>query len=289
MRFRLLAIAGVLSLLFHATLAPFDPRVHAQGTILWLADHEEPSDADWYFPGGLLSGGGQYASGCTSVAGAGMGGASFVRWEDAGIAPLPGGGDFGLTLAAVNTCGGPEHATTYGAGTRMFRWKESVWDFANQPLTYKVWFYIPQHYTLTGSVDWWFWNIWQWKSKTETQNDVFFSVNIYNRLEGGNMYLQLRDAQAGVNPDALANLDVPVNQWFYIEGYYDSQEDPTGRVKIWQGDAEQRTLLWDIAGVSTRFVGGDVQWSVNNYTSGLTPQPAYFFIDNAEIRTAGAP
>ena len=76
-------------------------------------------------------------------------------------------------------------------------------------------------------------------------------------------------------------IDVPVNRWFYIEALYRSRDDTTGQVKVWQDG----TLLWDVQNVRTKYPDGATEWSVNNYTSGLGPQLAYFFIDNAEIRT----
>ena len=259
--------------------------VRTQGHTIWFADHEEPGDSDWYSPGGSGFGGGEFDSGCSSAAGSGMAGTTFVKWQDVGVPPPTGGGAFGLMLASVNNCGGPNYTPDYGAGTRMFRWKEPKWDAPNQALQYKVWLYFPQNYLLSGSPDWWFWNVIQWKSTNDSANDVFFSLNIYNR-PNGRMFLVLRDAQGcQCNLTPLAILDVPVNQWFYIDAYYDSQELPSGQVKIWQGDSANRTLLYDLSGVRTKYAGGDTAWSVNNYTSGLTPQPAYFFIDNAEIRS----
>ena len=79
-------------------------------------------------------------------------------------------------------------------------------------------------------------------------------------------------------------INVPVNQWFYLEAYYESRETASGRITIWQGDEVNRTLLWDLAGVQTRFPGGWTEWYVSNYSSGLDVQPAFIGIDNAEIR-----
>ena len=268
------AVLGVI------VMVSIEPRAGAQSAIVWFADYEEPGDADWYFPGGPGFGGGQFNSGCTSDAGAGMAGTSFVKWRDVDVMPLANGGEFGLMLASVTTCGGPGFA----AGTRLFRWQEPKLAYPNQGLYYKVWFYFPQSYRLTGSGDWWFWNVLQWKSRVDITDDVFFSINILNR-SNGNMFFVLRDLQGcQCNLIPLAEIDVPINRWFYVEGYYDSQEDAAGQVKVWQGDEVSRTLLYDVAGIRTKFSGGDTSWSVNNYTSGLAPQPAYFFIDNAEIR-----
>src|SRR6267378_1526580 len=179
-RFFVVAVGSVAAVLYDVAPVPFDTRVHSQSSIVWFADHEEPGDFDWYAPGGGGLGGGQFNSGCNSASGAGMAGTSFVKWTDINAPPPANGGDFGLMLASATTCGGPG----FSAGTRMFRWKESKWDYPNQALYYKVWFYFPQNYRLTGSADWWFFNLFQWKSKYDTTNDVFFSVNIYNRPDG---------------------------------------------------------------------------------------------------------
>jgi hypothetical protein len=264
------ATAIVLTLIRnHGTTA-----VLAQGEVLWFADHEEPGQAHWYYPGGLNFGGGEFDSGCA--------GTTFTVYDNdpntPNVAPPPGGGNFGLVLSMTAPCGG-----LMASGTRLFRWKEPI---EHPDLYYKVWYYFPRNYTLVGSPDSWFWNIFGWKSKTinPPRNEVFWHVNVYNRPNGGSMYLQLQDAQTGEAPQPLATINVPVNQWFYLEAYYESRDTPTGRVTIWQGDGANRTLLWDLAGVQTRFADGWTEWYVSNYGSGLDSQPALIGIDNAEIR-----
>jgi len=259
--------------------------VRTQGQIVWFADHEEPGEFDWYRPGGVGFGGAKSDSGCSSDDGAGWAGTSLAVWKDIGIPSPINGGEFGLMLTSLNSCNTDQSPSARSAGTRMFRWKEPRWDYPNQALYYKVWFYFPQNYRLIGSPNWWFWNIVQWKSRTDVSSDVFFSLNIYNRPNGA-MVFALRDAQGcQCTLDPLATIDVPINEWFYVEAYYNSQALDVGQVRIWQGNAASRTLLYDLSGVRTKYPGGDTSWSVNNYSSGLAPQPAYFFIDNAEIRT----
>jgi hypothetical protein len=270
----------VAAFLVAGMLGSLPSTTRAQSQVVWFADHEEASDVDWYYPGGLASGGGEFDSGCASPSGAGWAGSSFALWDDDPNTPYPpappNGGNFGLLMVSVASCGGGQ-----AAGTRMFRWAEPR---AFDELYYKVWYYIPQKYTLVGDPAWFFWNIFNWKSKTATQNDAFYAINIYNRPPTGNMYLRLYNWQTGTFPSRIPgteSLDVPVNQWFYIEALYRSRGDSTGLVKVWQDG----TLLWDVENVQTKYSGGVTEWSVNNYTSGLEPQPAYFFVDNAEIRT----
>lgn len=279
-RFRVFLIPATLALLCAALLVGVRQRVQAQSQTLWLADHEEPGETDWYSPGGLNSGGGEFNSGCSSAPGlAGWGGTMAIQWDSDPTTPFPppppGGGNFGLAMVAASPCGGGQ-----SAGARMFRWMEPR---QYDELYYKVWYYFPQNYTLVGDASWRFWNVFSWKSRTSTQNESFYHLNVYNRADTGRMYLALSNWQTGTSPDRLPGtetIDVPLNQWFYIDAFYKSSETATGQVKVWQDG----TLLWDVQNVQTKYVGGTTEWSVNNYTSGLDTQPAFFFVDNAEIR-----
>jgi hypothetical protein len=272
---RWLLAAGLAGLLLLAnTLIRHTTTLGAQGSVIWSADHEGPGEARWYDPGGLNFGGGEIDSGCA--------GATFTVYDNdpttPNVAPPPAGGSFGLELRMTAPCGNEQFS-----GTRLFRWKEP----SEYPdLYYKVWYYVPRNYRLVGDLSSAFWNILAWKSKTinPPQNEVFWHLNIYNRPSDGSMFLQLRNAQTGEAPPPLATLNVPVNQWFYLEAYYESRETATGRVTVWQGDDVNRTMLWDLVGVQTRFPGGWTEWYVSHYSSGLDTQPAYIGIDNAEIR-----
>ena len=73
--------------------------------------------------------------------------------------------------------------------------------------------------------------------------------------------------------------DIPVGQWTYIEAYLKQAADFTGEVTIWQ-DSE---LVFDQRNVKTKYPSGDNQWSVNNYSDGLMPNPATIYIDDASI------
>ena len=66
MRWRLLLILSTTALLCMLMQQP--SNVHAQGTILWSANHELASEAEWYSPGGAGHGGGEYDSGCAGTA-----------------------------------------------------------------------------------------------------------------------------------------------------------------------------------------------------------------------------
>jgi hypothetical protein len=165
----------------------------------------------------------------------------------------------------------------------MFRWLEPQ---MHPDLYYRVWYYFPRAYTVTGSGtgdEDSFWNILQWKSSSTAPpaNDPFFSVNVGNRRDG-RMYLYLYDSNTRTHHGQdLAN--VPVGEWFLIAALYESRGDESGQVRIWQND----TLLWSLTGVQTRYpdsAGGSTTWSVNSYSNGVDPEVASFYIDDVEIQ-----
>jgi hypothetical protein len=271
-RLRLLSTTSLLCLLI---LIQHASKVDADGVIIWSADHEEVSEEDWYRPNDAGHGGGEYNNGCAGsspVYGFGRDPAGTDQWP------------FSLVLTMAAPCG-----TLPVSGTRMFRWQEPR-EYAD--LYYRVWYYFPHVVTLTHPASPW-WNIMTWKSTSTTpaRNDPFFNINVANR-ENGNMFISLYESKpydqfVGTSYGQTL-VDVPVGQWFYIEGFYRSRGDATGQVTIWQGDEVNRTLLWDLHDVQTRYPdeeGGVTTWAVTSYGNGTHPHPAQFAIDDAEIRT----
>ena len=53
----------------------------------------------------------------------------------------------------------------------------------------------------------------------------------------------------------------------------------TGQLRCWQDG----TLLWDLSGISTKYPDGDNTWSVNNYSSDVSPSPVVIYVDDASI------
>jgi len=54
---------------------------------------------------------------------------------------------------------------------------------------------------------------------------------------------------------------------------------------VWQDGVK----LWDIRNITTKFQDGDQQWSVNNYSDDVQPQPTVIFADDARIESGPAP
>jgi hypothetical protein len=154
-------------------------------------------------------------------------------------------------------------------GVRLFRWQESR---QHSDLFYSTWYYFPERYVAPN-----WWNVFQFKSKTSSRNDAFFQLNIGNRADG-QMHFYLFDWQRRQSyPQSAAN--IPIGRWFQIEVYYKSRGDQSGQITVWQDGVE----LFNVKDVQTRYPDGDTQWSVNNYTDSIKPDPAVTYIDDALI------
>ena len=163
------------------------------------------------------------------------------------------------------------------SGTRLFRWAEPR---NNRSLYYTTWFYFPQRYSVSL-----YWNIFQWKSRSTSGGhpDPFYVLNVGNRSDGS-MYLYLYDWQRRISyHQSIKN--IPVGQWFEIKAYYTCSSSGTGRVTFWQDG----TQLFDLNGVNTAYsdnftsLGSDCEWSVDNYSSGVSPSPTVIYADDAAI------
>jgi len=221
------------------------------GAAIWTGDVEGGTLADWWIPSTSQSGnngGGEYNSGTADT----------IPSQD-----FAHGGSWSAKMTA-NTTGG-------SSGTRLFRWLEPQ---THAALYYSVWYYIPQKVTPSE-----YWNLFQWKSKHAAGIDPFFVLNIGNRADG-TMYFYLWDWQRSKQYDQTL-VNIPVAQWFKVEGFYQCAADSSGKVTLWQDGAK----LFDISGMSTRYADGDCQWSVDNYSNGLSPSTVSIYVDDAAIRT----
>jgi hypothetical protein len=228
------------------------------GAVLWSADMETGDLSQWF----------------SAMAGAGSPGGAI---ENSGIATAVASTDFAHSgrYSAKLTITTPDTPTS---GARLFRWAEPQ-KYAQ--LYYSVWYYFPQSYTPSL-----FWNVLQWKSKHVVSgvamNDPFFTLEV-GATSAGEMYFYLGDdnTQTTYQQAPQNVVPVPVGRWFNVQAFYQCDGSGAGRVAIWQDG----TQLWDIQNVNTRYADGDCQWSVNNYSSGLTPATATIYVDDAAIST----
>ena len=92
------------------------------------------------------------------------------------------------------------------------------------------------------------------------------------------MFFYLYDQNAN-RAYAQAVKDIPVGRWFRIDAFYRCAADDSGRVTFWQ----EGTRILDASFVQTRYIDGDCEWSVNNYTDGLDSGSATIYVDDAAI------
>jgi polysaccharide lyase-like protein len=250
------AAAGLFALAVFGGCAGYTANTNGGPQALWSANMETGDLSQWYStPAGVGSAGGAI--------------------ENSGIANAVASTDFahGGRYSAKLTITTPDTPTS---GVRLFRWAESQ---KYPQLYYSVWYYFPQNYTPSL-----FWNVLQWKSKHVVSgvatNDPFFTLEVGTN-PSGEMFFYLGDdnTQTTYQQVSQSVVPVPVGRWFNVQAFYQCDGNGAGRVAIWQDG----TQLWDIQNVNTRYADGDCQWSVNNYSSGLTPATATIYVDDAAI------
>ena len=226
------------------------------GSILWSADMETRDLSQWSlpdFPGGRNAGGGVFNSGiATAIAG-----------------DLAHTGNYSAKLWI-------ETPSTPTSGTRLFRWKEPQ---THPELYYSAWYYFPQRYLPDGRPSWW--NVFQWKSRHPAGNDPFFALNVGNRANGP-MYFYLYNHNSKTSYDQTLTV-IPTRRWVRLEAFYMCAGDSSGHVTFWQDGVQ----ILDIPSVQTRYSDGDCQWSLNNYSSSLSPRTATIYVDDAAICLGG--
>jgi Polysaccharide lyase len=234
-----------------------------QAAILWSADMETGDLSQWSLPdvaGGPSSGGGVFNSGLATAT------VDAVTLAHSGV------------YSAKLFVDARERSDLATSGARLFRWREAQ---EHPELYYSVWYYFPQRYRPNGNPSWW--NIFQWKSKHRgaALSDPFFTLNVGNRPDGS-MYLYLYDQNANRSFTQTVK-DVPEGRWFRVEAFYKCAWDSSGRIDFWQDG----TPILAVSNVQTRYLDGDCQWSVNNYTDSLDSGSATIYVDDAAICFGG--
>jgi hypothetical protein len=70
-----------------------------------------------------------------------------------------------------------------------------------------------------------------------------------------------------------------------VEAFLRQSANGTGRVIVWQNGAK----LCDLNGVTTKLPDRGQEWSVNNYSDNVQPQPTVIYADDARIGRGPAP
>jgi hypothetical protein len=220
----------------------------AGASTLWRADHESGDLSSWYAgqTGSEYNSGRGFVELSRDIAHSGAWSAKLV---------MPTGQD----------------------GVRLFRYKESR---TGRDLSYSVWYYIPIYYDIPSG----WWNIFQFKSKSEDgeRNDPFLSFNLRRRRGGGySLYIFKKPERYSIRP--RVDVKIPVARWFQIKAFLHQSATGDGRVIVWVDGTE----MIRADGLTTKFPGRSQQnWSVDNYSAGVTPTPVAIYIDDARVEDA---
>lgn len=215
------------------------------------------------------------------------------------------GGEFnsgsGLSLASsdISHTGSRSaelNLATGAGGVRLYRWRELR---ENRRTTQSVWLYIPQNYKLLAAPYKW-WNVMQWVSRAPNgQVQPFWHLDVQNEPDGS-MRLDLvwwqrqvegpRAGESGYQRFTQSTAEVPVGKWFQIKSELRESKDFNGALKVWQ-DGQ---LLYSMTDVRTSWENcsynawcASNEWSVNNYSAGLSPSPTTIYADDARITVGG--
>jgi Polysaccharide lyase len=161
-------------------------------------------------------------------------------------------------------------------GVRMFRTKESR---TGEDLLYSAWCLIPRMYDIPGG----WWNIFQFKSKSEDglKNDPFFSFNLVRRSSGYTVAVYKKPE--AYNLRRHTEKVVPVGRWFELKAFLHQSSAQGGSIVVWLDGTE----IIRASGLTTKYPGASQQnWSVNNYSAGVSPAPTVIYVDDASVTRA---
>ena len=188
-----IALGLVLCIAYAMLTRPIELAAQASPPgLLWRADHEEGTTADWWHPEPAR------------VEGNNCGGEYNNAPASSEVSRTAHTGHYGLALRV------PDLNTGNSIGVRLFRWCESR---QHDALYYSAWYFIPQ----PVAVDWW-WHIMEWKSNGSF--NAKFALAVRNRPDG-RMYVGLgRGTDSGGGFWGQSIKDLPVGQWVHLETYY---------------------------------------------------------------------
>ncbi len=177
--------------------------------------------------------------------------------------------------AAALTIDTSQSSPTGAHAAYMFFWKE----LPGEAYYYSAWYYIPSG---TLPAEWW--NLWQWKSTYDGNSDNsqrIFSVGA-RPLNGGLGLYMVQRLPDGSKVNHNSTRNIPLDQWFHIEGYYRQAFDTTGQVIVWQDGVE----VFNITSAQTVLSDLTVDWSVNNYSNQISPSPCTIYVDDIAVSSS---
>jgi hypothetical protein len=149
---------------------------------------------------------------------------------------------------------------------------------------YSAWFYIPS----TIQVVTWLSIIHFNASMTGDGRNVSptWDVNLYTPATGG-LVAHLYSFVTQTNLEQTAPVQIPRDRWVHFEVLLRKATTATGRVAVWQDDAQ----ILSLDGVVTT-PNDWLQWNVGSASTDVVPSPAAIYVDDAAIsfsRLGGAP
>lgn len=249
---------------------------------LWAGDMEEGKLDDWFNPGTEASPGCCYGGDMQNSG----------QYEAIASTDFAHSGTYSLR-AKIWTPATPT------SGVRAFRWQEP---HSNRDAYYSGWFYLPTSYTLTADPsNGQFWNLFQFKSRTQDDSRIDPLWGLYAKPDGnGGLYLRAGWGWGNATlagPYSTSNVggkwiepttrvSLPIGRWFKLEAFLHQSKDFDGHLTFWQDGVQ----ILDLPNVRTSYANCNYnswcasnEWSLNNYSDGLSPNPATIYIDDAVI------
>lgn len=252
-----------------------------RASILWSADHEEATLADWDGGGNPDEGGGIFNTGDNEV-------------EAGATSDVAHSGNYAARAVITNA----QRAQNGARAVRLMRWTDKNWrdggDYFPDSTYYSVWMYLPEpcnpnKYAPWDPGDGGWWNVFQFKS--EDANEVsqpMFSLGVFHDDASGDMSFYVYGSALEQSFDPQTPMTVPVATWFHLEALYVASTEETGRLTLWQDGRE----IVDIREVQTVLPGGTEKpvWGIGNYTDhiscGGTEGNATVYFDDAVVSTS---
>lgn len=223
------------------------------GDVLWSADHESGTIADWERGGEYY--GGQYG------------------WGDGSFEVVPGAGRDGSQglVVTIDTAarGDPSQ------GVRFYRRIEAA------PAFYTAWFRIEEAHTVSN---WWSISLFHARDSTSSlRNDrSLWDIRVVD-TPGGGMALQFFDHDTMLGTTAETRGAVTPGAWFELAIYLDYRPPDASRIFVTLNGVQ----LFDMKNLRTS-VESNVFWAVGNGSGGLDPELSTLLLDDASVRSAAA-